>query len=191
MGVPATLDMVLATRPYYRSSYVFVSRADRHLAISSFDDPALKDVKIGVQLVGDFNTPPAQALSRRHMSGNVVGYTVYGDYAEPNPPARIIDGVVRGDVDVAVVWGPLAGYFARKQTAAELILTPTPQVDAPALPMAFDISMGVAKANKPLRDRLNVILRNRGTEIAKILDEFGVPRVGTTPDEEVQHAAHP
>jgi mxaJ protein len=191
IGVPAALDMVLATRPYYRSSYVFVSRADRHLGITSFDDPVLKDVKIGVQLVGDYNTPPAQAFSRRHMSRNVVGYTVYGDYTEPNPPARIIDAVARGDVDVAVVWGPLAGYFAKKQTAVQLILTPTPPVDAPALPLAFDISMGVARANKPLRDRLNAIIQSRGTEIAKILDAYGVPRVASIADDEVKHAAHP
>src|SRR5205823_2561497 len=115
------------------------------------------------------------------LSANVVGYTVYGDYAEPNPPARILDAVASGDVDVAVVWGPLAGYFAKRQAAAgagaELKITPAPALDPPALPLAFDIAMGVKKSNKPLRDQLNVIIERESPRIAKILDEYGIPRV--------------
>ena len=91
MGIPTGSERVLTTRPYYRSSYVFVSRKDRHLGITSFDDPALKKLKIGVQLVGDDynNTPPVHALSRRGIVGNLEGFSVYGDYSQANPPARM------------------------------------------------------------------------------------------------------
>src|SRR5947209_8590624 len=90
-------------------------RRPRHLR--GCDDPALRRVRVGVQVIGDdyTNTPPAHALSRRGIVGNVVGYTVYGDYAQPDPPARIIDAVAKGDIDVAIAWGPLAGYFAPRQ----------------------------------------------------------------------------
>ena len=121
LGVPHHFDLALTTRPYYRSTYVFVSRHDRGLNIHSFDDPRLRQVKIGVQLIGDDYTntpPPAHALASHKIIGNVVGYPIYGNYAEDSPPARIIEAVAAGDPDVAVVWGPLAGYFATNMATA-------------------------------------------------------------------------
>ena len=113
-GVASGAEMMTSTRPYYRSSYVFVTRADRALHIASFDDPQLRNLIIGVQMVGSdaMNTPPAHALARRGIVQNVRGYMLYGDYRQPHPPSAIIDAVEDGDVDVAVVWGPMAGYFA-------------------------------------------------------------------------------
>ena len=113
-GVAAGLEtLATTTRPYYRSSYVFVSRADRHLDIRSFDDPRLRALKIGVQMVGNDaqNTPPTHALARRGIIGNVRGFMLYGDYTQPSPPAAIVDAVARGDVDVAVVWGAAGRLF--------------------------------------------------------------------------------
>jgi cytochrome c oxidase subunit 2 len=104
MGVPADSGRILTTRPYYRSTYVFVSRRDRRLDLRSLDDPRLRTLRVGVQLVGDDgqNTPPAHGLASRGVVGNLVGYTLYGNYMEPNPPARIVDGVAHGDIDVAI-----------------------------------------------------------------------------------------
>ncbi|MFL5478628.1 MAG: quinoprotein dehydrogenase-associated putative ABC transporter substrate-binding protein, partial [Gemmatimonadaceae bacterium] len=118
IGVPSSFEMVRTTVPYYRSTYVFVTRDDKHLKVASFDDPRLRKLRIGVQLIGDdaTNTPPAHALSNRNIITNVRGYSVYGDYRQPNPPARLIDAVARGDVDVGVAWGPLAGYFAKRES---------------------------------------------------------------------------
>jgi mxaJ protein len=179
IGVPASFERTRPTIPYYRSTYVFVTRRDRHLKIASFDDPQLKRLHIGVQLIGDdgVNTPPAHALSNRGMLRNVRGYSVYGDYREPNPPARIVDAVAKGEVDVAVVWGPLAGYFAQREPVA-LELTPvSPQIDLPFLPFVFDISMGVRRGNDALRERLNAIIEHRRSDIDRILAEYGVPRL--------------
>jgi mxaJ protein len=183
MGVPSSFERARTTIPYYRSTYVFVTRRDRHLRIKSFDDPALRRLRIGVQMVGDdfTNTPPAHALSKRQIISNVRGYSVYGDYRQPNPPARVIDAVANGDVDVAVAWGPLAGYFAQHE-AAPLEITPvSPQIDLPFLPFVFDISMGVRRGDDALRDELNAVILRRKTEIDRILDEYGVPRIAPAP----------
>src|SRR4051812_30877951 len=80
MGVPPGLDGVRTTAPYYRSTYVFTTRRDRQLHLASLDDPRLRRLRIGVQMIGDdfANSPPAHALSARGLVANVVGYSVYG-----------------------------------------------------------------------------------------------------------------
>jgi mxaJ protein len=182
IGVPASFERTINTVPYYRSTYVFVTRRDRHLNIRSFDDPALKRLTIGVQMIGDdfTNTPPAHALTQRHMIENVRGYSVYGDYRRPNPPARIIDAVANGDIDVAVAWGPLAGYFAQKEPVPLDITPVSPQIDLPFLPFVFDISMGVRRGDTALRERLNTVITRRKADIDRILEQYGVPRVDAT-----------
>jgi len=179
MGVPSSFDLTLVTAPYYRSTYLFVTRRDRNLGIRSFDDPVLRTARIGVQLIGDdgANTPPVHALSSRGIVGNLKGYTVYGDYSKPNPTATIIGAVARGDVDVAIVWGPTAGYFARQQSVP-LTLTPvSPQIDLPFLPFVYDISLGVRRKDKAFRDTLDALLVRERPAIGRILDEYGIPRV--------------
>ena len=181
VGVPASFDLTAVTVPYYRSSYVFVSRRDRNLAIRSFDDPQLSHLKIGVQLIGDdgMNTPPVHALANRGIHGNLKGYLVTGDYSKPNPPARIIDGVANGEVDVAIVWGPLAGYFSRRQSVPLDIVPVSPQIDLPFLPEVFDISMGVRREDKAFREQLDSIIEKRMSDIDAILDAYNVPRLGS------------
>lgn len=179
IGVPSSFERTRTTVPYYRSTYVFVTRRDRHIKVVSFDDPQLRRLRIGVQLIGDdaTNTPPAHALSKRNIISNVRGYSVYGDYRQPNPPARLIDAVARGDVDVGIAWGPLAGYFAQREPVP-LDLTPvSPQIDLPFLPFVFDISMGVRRGNDGLRDELNGVIARRRSEIDRILSDYGVPRL--------------
>ncbi len=179
IGVPAAFEMALTTKPYYRSTYVFLSRKDRRLNLTSLDDPKLKDLKIGVQIIGDdfSNAPPAHALGRRNIVGNVKGFTVYGDYSQPNPPARIVDAVAKGDVDVAIVWGPLAGYFAKQARVPLEVVPVSPQIDQPFLPFVFDISMGVRRDDQQLRDEVEQVLDKRRDEIDRILREYQVPRV--------------
>jgi len=179
IGVPSSFELALTTRPYYRSSYVFLARRDRHLGLSSLDDPRLHSLRIGVQMIGDDfnNTPPAHALSQRGMIRNVVGYSVYGDYAQPHPLSSIVDAVAKGDVDAALAWGPPAAYFART-AAVPLDLTPvTPQIDLPFLPFVFDMSMGVRREDKEFRDELDDFLVRRRTDIDAILASYAVPRL--------------
>jgi mxaJ protein len=178
-GVATGLERVAATRPYYRSTYVFVTRADKPLQGLTLDDPRLRSLSIGVQMVGNdsTNTPPAHALSRRGLTQNVRGYMLYGDYNRPNPPAAIIDAVGKGDVDVGVAWGPLAGYFSSRSPVSLRIERVTPEVDATVLPMAFDISMGVRRDEPGLQGRINGLLEADRSAIEAILHEFHVPLI--------------
>jgi mxaJ protein len=179
VGTAAGMDMLATTRPYYKSTYVFVSRHARHAGIRSFDDPALRRMKIGVQLIGDdnANTPPAHALANRGMTKNIVGFTVYGDYRDANPAARIVDAVSSGKVDIAVAWGPLAGYFAKRSAVPLDIVPVSPQVDLPYLPFVFDIAMGVRRADSTFRHQLDDIIQRRKPSIDSILTSYGVPLV--------------
>jgi mxaJ protein len=180
LGLPESVELAQTTRPYYRSTYVFVYRRDRGIALSSLDDPALHQLRVGVQLIGDdgTNSPPAHALANRGVIRNVVGYSVYADYSQPNPPARIVEAVAHGDVDVAVVWGPLAGYFAPRQAVPLTLVPVSPQIDRPFLPFVFDISMAVRRGDEKLHAELDSFIERRQPEIDALLDRYGVPRLG-------------
>ena len=179
MGVPSRFELTRTSRPYYRSSYVFAARRDRVARLASLDDPRLRDLRVGVQMIGDdfANTPPAHALATRGLAHNVVGFPVYGDYSRPAPLAAIVNAVDRGDVDAALVWGPAAGYFA-KTARHPLELTPVaPDAGARSLPFVFDISMGVRRGDASLQAELDDFIVRRRADIDRILDDYGVPRV--------------
>jgi mxaJ protein len=178
-GVASGAEMVTSTQPYYRSSYVFVTRADRGLHIASLDDPQLHNLIIGVQMVGSdaMNTPPAHALARRGIVQNVRGYLLYGDYRQPHPPSVIIDAVKNGNVDMAIVCGPMAGYFAALGSTPLTIEPVQPWRDGVESPMAFDISMGVRRGDKALLERLNHSLERNHAAILAILAAYQVPVV--------------
>lgn len=178
LGVPARSERALATRPYYRSTYVFVAPADLKPPLRSMDDARLRRLRVGVHLIGDdyTNTPPAHALARRGITANVAGYMVYGDYREPNPPARLVEAVAAGDVDVAMVWGPLAGYFAPRQSRPLTVTPVSPDADGP-LPFVFDVAMAVRRGDDSLHKAVDAVLVRRRGSIDSILASYGVPRV--------------
>jgi len=175
MGVPTGADDVSLTSPYYRSSYVFVSRQDRGLHLVSLNDRRLEHLRIGIQMAGDDFAPPAAALAHRGVTGNVVGYSLFGAYGEANPAARLIDAVAKGDIDIAIAWGPLGGYFA-KHAAAPLVVTPVSPASYGAVPFVFDMAVGVRKGDGALLASLNAALVRNCAAIRSILDEFGIPR---------------
>ncbi|VTU39326.1 quinoprotein dehydrogenase-associated probable ABC transporter substrate-binding protein [Variovorax sp. PBL-H6] len=181
IGVPVDDERVLTTRPYYRSSYVFVQRASHARdasALRSFDDDRLPALRVGVQLVGNdlAATPPGYALARHGAVRNVVGFTLYGD----GPPARrMVDAVARGELDAALAWGPQAGYFAARATPA-LELTPAAAPADMDLPFAFSIAMGVRKGDRAMKARLDDFLLRRAADIDRILDAYAVPRLPST-----------
>src|SRR2546421_2642437 len=171
IGVPSDLERVLTTRPYYRSTYVFIAREK---VLASFDAPELKALRIGVQLPGNdmAATPPGHALALRGAVDNVVGYTVYGD----RPAAqRIVDAIAKDELDAGVVWGPAAGYFAAQK---KLIVAPArPPAELAQLPFQFSISMGVRPGERALRDELDALIERGQARIDAILDEYAVPRL--------------
>ena len=182
-GVGAGLETLATTSPYYASTYVAVTRTDRGLDIDSFDDPRLRGLKIGVQMIGDdfANTPPAHALSRRGLIDNVRGFMIYGDYSRSAPQADIMSAVASGAVDVAFVWGPVAGYFQR-QAAVPLQIHELAAEDGPSeMPMAFAVAMGVRRRDEALKADVDRVLEARREPIRQILVEYGVPLVDSAP----------
>jgi mxaJ protein len=178
MGVPLGTERVLTTRSYYRSSYVFVygPKAPR---VRSFDAPELRSLRIGVPVVGDdgANPPPIFALVDRGLIANVRGYSVFGDYRDESPPSSLVRAVRDGAVDLAVAWGPLAGYYARHGQPT-LSVRAVPEREAPpGQHFEFAFAMAVRKDDAPLRDRLDDVLRSHTREIGELLDSYGVPRL--------------
>ena len=172
---PGGLDMAGTTDAYYRSGYVFVTRRDSKLAdISSLADPRLKKARIGVTLLpSDEQLPPTMALSHYGVVGNLRGYQ--GMYNDENRPEDVINAVTKGDVDVAIVWGPLAGYFA-KRSQVPLQIQPLGERDSLAdVPFRYDIAMAVRRRDRELRDSLQKLLVKKAPEIQAILKEYGIP----------------
>jgi mxaJ protein len=173
---PAGLDMAGVTKPYFRSGYVFVTRKDSGLDIKSLGDPRLKKLKIGINLLNSDaeNTPPAMALSQYGVIGNLVGFTTF--YSDSARPEDIVNAVAKNEVDVAIVWGPLAGYFA-KRAPAPLNLQPLPERDSltPDFPFQYNIGMAVRRRDRALRDSLQSVIQRKGPEIQAILKQYGVP----------------
>ena len=131
-------------------------------------------------------------MAARGIIDNVKGYTIYGDYSRPNPPARLIEAVAKGEVDVAIVWGPLAGYFAPRESVP-LAIVPVPEgSDITGQRWTFAISMGVRHRDQGLAVLLDQLLDREQPSIDAILSDYGVPRIGTDavhrePDEASSH----
>jgi mxaJ protein len=171
ISVPVGFRGLLTTDPYVRSSYVFVTRADRHLDLSSFDDPRLKKMKIGVQVLDDEYAPPAQALGRRGLLTNIVGYEPFDKVR-----GKIVSDVAQGKIDAAIVWGPLAGYYA-KRSRRKLQLTPVEPEHDGVIPFAYDLAVGVKKGRPDLVPRINQILERERIKIAALLNSYSVPQL--------------
>lgn len=180
IGVPVGYDLVMTTHPYYRSAYVFLSRRERRYSLRSLDDTLLRTLKVGVSLIGSHyqNTPPGDALAARGIVSNVVGVPVYGDYERRGARPELIGAVVRGEVDVAIVWGPTAGYWASRDRAPLVVAPIAPSgADSARVPMRFGMAMGVRKKDDALRATLDSIIVHRQAEIGAILESYAVPRV--------------
>jgi len=177
VGVPSGYAPVLTTRPYYRSSYVFVSRADERSApLRRFDDDRLARLRIGVQVLDNeaMAAPPGQALARAGAIDNVVGYTLYGQ----GPPAeRITDAVAGGALDAALLWGPQAGYFAQREAVPLRVERAEPPDGMDPSALEFSIAMGVKRGHEMLRAALDRVLAAHRSEIDAILASYHVPRV--------------
>ncbi len=183
LTAPSGLDMAATTEPYYRSGYVVVYRKDSGLDLKSLDDPAWKKLKIGVNLLNSDaeNTPPAMALSRHGVVGNLVGFTTF--YSTLDRPEDIVNAVVDKKVDASIVWGPLAGYFAQR-APVPLVVQPLVEYDSvTGLPFAFNMSMGVRRRDRELRDSLQHVIDQKRPEIEAILRQYGVPLLPVVAEE--------
>jgi mxaJ protein len=172
IGILRGYERIATTRPYYKSTYVWVSRKDKHLKIASLDDPILQKLRIGVHITDDNYAPPAQALARRGLVNNLKGYSLLGAFGDLNPPAKLVNAVANREVDLAIAWGPLVGYFTRN--SALQLSAMEPLRDGP-IPFTFEISMGVRKNDTALLEQLDRALERRQADVRRILAEYRVP----------------
>src|SRR5699024_7925363 len=136
----------------------------------------LQDLKIGVQIAAEGGmAPPNTALANRGMIENMVGFPIISDYDVDNPLSPIVTAVAKGDVDLAIVWGPIAGYFAQQQERALRIVPVAPKFEPPSLPMVFSIAIGLRHGDRDFEYLLDRTMVKRWDDIQAVLKEYGVP----------------
>jgi mxaJ protein len=169
-GVAVGVGALQSSIPYYRSSYVMVTRASAKLTLGSLDSPQLKRLRIGVQLVGDdyANTPPVHALAARGIV-NVRGFRVVGDSS-----SLMIEALERREIDVGIAWGPVAGYYASR---SRVPLRLEPISGRSSLPMAFDIGMGMRRRDDGLRKKIDRALLVLRGDLESLLMRYNIPLV--------------
>ena len=172
-GVPVDLANVRVTAPYYEGAYALVFRSDRVPGLTGLDDPRLRTLRIGLPLVGidAIPTPPGRALARRGIYDNVVGFPVIGE----RPAAdRMFAALASGDIDVAVVWSPQAGYYMRRERVPLSIVLLEPAPSDPRF--NFAVAMAVRPDDAALQRDIDQALTRLRPQIESVLDEFGVVR---------------
>lgn len=180
MNVPTALERLRTTRPYYRSTYVFVTRRDRGLNVRSHRDPRLDSLRVGVAIAGEeYIPPPALAVAARQFASRLRDSTIYDD-SHARPRRSIFGAVVRREIDVAVVWGPLAGYYAARERVPLNIVPIQAGRGEDVVPFAFDMSVGVREEDAPLHAELDAAIARRAADIYEILRRYGVPLVTGT-----------
>lgn len=179
-GMPVDSERARTTRPYYTSTYAFVTPKSRS-AIRSFND-LRRGMRIGVQLIGDdgVNSPPVEELASRGYTSELKGYMAWGKtYGEGAPLEQIVTAVSKGHVDVAIVWGPVAGYFSTRQ-AAPLQVEPVSEREKTIVPMTFAIGMGVRRGDQELAQRLDRAIAENGKEIDALVKSYGISQAAKT-----------
>lgn len=169
MGITSVNEMVQNTNPYYRSVYSLVQRADAKPHIQSLSDPALKTMRLGVVA----GTPPATLIARYGLMAQTRPYQRTVDTRHLTPAKEAITDVAAGTTDIAVVWGPIAGYGAARQNPP-LRVTPLPaRVDE--VPLAFNVSMGLRHRETAWKHEINTLIDRLRPEFRRVLLDFGVP----------------
>ena len=169
IGISLGFELLQNTNPYYRSAYSLVYRPDGALAIEALDDPVLKDLTIGVVA----GTPPASAIAKHGLLANVRPYQLMVDTRFDSPGKQMVEHIAAGAVDVGVLWGPIAGYYAQQQEPPPKVV---PLATRPGESrMDFRITMGIRFNEPDWKHRLNDLIAEKQDEIDAILLDYGVP----------------
>jgi quinoprotein dehydrogenase-associated probable ABC transporter substrate-binding protein len=169
MGTVAGDDIMQTTNPYYYSTYVMIFRSDRGFSFSSAADPKLNGLRLGV--VGA--TPPTDLLVRHDLMANTKPYALTVDTRHESPAHQLVEDVASGAIDVGFIWGPIAGYYIRRDSLPLQMTALRGEPDAAR--MDYRIAMGV-RANEPeWRRRINSIILKRQSDITAILRDYGIP----------------
>ena len=174
MGYAQGDELVLNTNPYYRSTYALVYRGGNALdGVDSLADPRLKGKRIGIVA----GTPPANVMAQLDLLRLAKPYPLMVDRRYDSPGENMIRDVQSGDVDAGVLWGPIAGYFAPRSSAAKdgkLVVAPLLK-EIGSTRMAYRITFGVRNLEDDWKRQLNNLIAKRQGDIDAVLLEFGVP----------------
>ena len=170
MGFPQGDDLVQGTNPYYRTAYALIAKQGSGLDdVATLEDARLKDKRIGIVA----GTPPATNMAVAGLMANARPYPLMIDTRFDSSSAAMIKDLMSGEIDAGVLWGPMAGYYA-KQASPPLHVTPlVKETSGPRL--AFRIGMGVRPADQNWKRQLNRLIQENQPAINKILLDFGVP----------------
>ncbi len=171
LGMPQGNDLVQTTNPYYRTTYAIVTRAGSELdGVKALDDPRLKEKPRRIGLVA--NTPPGNVLAMNDLMASVKPYALMVDTRVESSGAAMMHDLEKGEIDVALLWGPIAGYYA-KHSSEKLNVTPLPET--PGARMAFRIGFGVRHSDQNWKRELNTLIAQNKIELERILRDYGVP----------------
>lgn len=176
MGVPAGFDQVSATKPYYRSTYAMVFPRGRGLdGVASQEDflkldPAvLKKLRIGIY----DRSPASDWLARHQLLEQGVPYPIMSPRPDQYPGEIIEQDLASGKIDVAIVWGPIAGFFAKRVKSPELSLVP--MRSEKNIKFDFEIAMGVRHGERAWKQQVEKLIADSRQDIETILREYNVP----------------
>lgn len=169
MGVIDGQRGTLTTHAYYRTTYVFVTLSGKP-EVASLDDPALAGMRIGVPGGARRTTPPAIGLTRRGQMRSLMHFGTSGTAGETE--AQILRALGAGDIDVAILWGPVTAQVADSSFVVRPVV---PEVDMPFLPMSAAFSVGVRPHDESLRDAIDHALAARWMEVQAVLRDAKVP----------------
>ncbi len=177
-------DALRTTVPYYRSGHVFVWRKSSNYDIKDWTSPDLKKAVIGIV----DKSPAAIPLSENDLMGNSRPYRQQRDLNLPT--SHMIDDLVKGDIDVAVMWGPIAGYYAKQaKEPLEVRLIPEYENVNVKGKEYWNISMGVRKKDKERAAMISAAIERNKDKIEKILDEYGIPHVPVVAGDSIEKKA--
>jgi quinoprotein dehydrogenase-associated probable ABC transporter substrate-binding protein len=170
MGMPQGDDLVQVTNPYYRTSYVLVARKGSDVEkVETLEDPRLKGKRLGIVA----GTPPATNLAVNALLGNVKSYPLVVDTRYDAPSHEMIEDLEGGRIDAAILWGPIAGYYAKKSKTPLGVTPLVKETNGPRL--AYRIGMGVRHSDQEWKRLLNKVIAENADEIRRILLGYGVP----------------
>ena len=178
MGVPAGYDQVSVTKPYYRSTYalVYVKGKGLDKVASTADFLALEPARLAALRIGVHDRSPASAwLDKHKLVDQGVPYAMMNADPAQYPGEIIEKDLATGKIDVAIVWGPIAGYFAQRVKTPELVVVP--MKSEPGVRFDYEMAMGVRYGEREWKQQVEALIESRRPEIQAILKEYGVPIV--------------
>jgi len=170
MGFPQGDDLVQGTNPYYRTAYALVAKQGSGLDdVATLEDERLKGKHIGIVA----GTPPATNMAVNGLMANARPYPLMIDTRIDSSAAAMIEDLTSGEIDAAVLWGPMAGYYAKQASPPLHVMPLVKETSGPKL--AYRIGMGVRPADQNWKRQLNRLIQENQPAINKILLDFGVP----------------